>query len=136
MGATGRLTALREFVYNFCGLVQGPLGGLLVSAGFTWATGENAAVALSFIPIADTFLRERPVAKGLGKEAFCNAGRQLVTIVRSRNLWMGLLFIALFYFSPGFTTPLFYKQTDELNFSKQAIGNLGVFSGEFAILAT
>jgi MFS family permease len=100
-----------------------------------WATGANAAVALSIIPIAYIFLRERPVAKGLGKEAFCNAGRQLVTIVRSRNLWMGLLFIALFYFSPGFTTPLFYKQTDELHFSGQAIGNLGVFSGFFGILA-
>jgi BT1 family protein len=135
MGATGRLTALREFVYNFCGLVQGPLGGLLATAGFVWATGANAAVALSIIPIAYIFLRERPVAKGLGKEAFCNAGRQLVTIVRSRNLWMGLLFIALFYFSPGFTTPLFYKQTDELHFRGQAIGNLGVFSGFFGILA-
>src|SRR5262245_31482113 len=52
------------------------------------------------------------------------------------NFILSLLFIALFYFSPGFSTPLFYKQTDELNFSKQAIGNLGVFSGAFAILAT
>jgi predicted MFS family arabinose efflux permease len=41
----------------------------------------------------------------------------------------------LFYFSPGFATPLFYKQTDELHFSKQAIGNLGIFSGGLAILA-
>jgi MFS family permease len=48
---------------------------------------------------------------------------------------MGLLFIALFYFSPGFATPLFYKQTDQLHFSGQAIGNLGVFSGFFGILA-
>jgi hypothetical protein len=111
MGATGRLTALREFVYNFCGLVQGPLGGLLATAGFVWATGANAAVALSITPIAYIFLRERPVARGLGSEAFHNAGRQLVT------------------------TPLFYKQTDELHFSGQAIGNLGVFSGFFGILA-
>jgi MFS family permease len=59
----------------------------------------------------------------------------LKTIFRSRNLWMALLFIALFYFSPGFATPLFYRQTDELHFSKQAIGNLGVFSGAFAILS-
>jgi hypothetical protein len=27
MGATGRLTALRMFVSNFCSLIQGPLGG-------------------------------------------------------------------------------------------------------------
>jgi predicted MFS family arabinose efflux permease len=46
-----------------------------------------------------------------------------------------VLFIGFFNFSPGFSTPLFYKQTDELHFSKQAIGNLGVFSGACAILA-
>ena len=36
MGATGRLTALRMFVSNsnFCTLIQGPLGGLLATAGF------------------------------------------------------------------------------------------------------
>jgi hypothetical protein len=41
----------------------------------------------------------------------------------------------VFYFSPGFSTPLFYRQTDELHFSKQAIENLGVFSSFFGILA-
>jgi len=135
LGATGRLTAVREIVYNFCTLVQGPLGGLLVTAGFMWATGANAVLGLSIFPIAYLFLRERRADKGPGIEAFHNAGRQLKTIVRSRNLWMALVFIALFYFSPGFTTPLFYKQTDELHFSGQAIGNLGVFQGFFGILA-
>ena len=135
LGATGRLTALRMVVYYFCTLVQGPLGGLLATAGFMWAAGANAALVLSIFPIAYIFLRERPTAKGRGNEVFHNAGHQLMTILRSRNLWMALLFIGLFYFSPGFATPLFYKQTDELHFSKQAIGNLGVFSGFFGILA-
>ena len=81
------------------------------------------------------FLRERPAAKIRGHEVFHNASQQLITIVRSRNLWMALLFLTFFYFSPGFSTPLFYKQTDELHFSKQAIGNLGVFGGAFGILA-
>ena len=136
LGATGRLTALRMLVYNFCTLVQGPVGGLLATGGFMWATGMNAAVGLSIFPIAYIFLRERPIMNSLGSDVFHNAGRQLVTIARSRNLWMALLFIALFYFAPGFSTPLFYKQTDELHFSKQSIGNLGVFSGFCAILAT
>jgi hypothetical protein len=135
LGATGRLTALRIFVSNFCALIQGPLGGLLATGGFMWAAGANAAFVFSIFPIAYIFLRERPAAKGWGNEVFQNAGQQLITIVRSRNLWMALLFIALFYFSPGFSTPLFYKQTDELRFSKQAIGNLGVFGGSFGILA-
>jgi hypothetical protein len=135
LSATGRLTALRMIVSNFCSLIQGPLGGLLATVGFMWATGANAILALTIFPIAYIFLKEEPAAQSGSRVVFRNAGQQLKTIVRSKNLWMALLFIALFYFSPGFATPLFYKQTDELHFSKQAIGNLGIFSGGLAILA-
>jgi Na+/melibiose symporter-like transporter len=123
------------FVYNFCTLIQGPLGGLLSTAGFMRATGANAVFALTIFPIAYIFLKEQRVAQDRSSVVFRNAGEQLKTILRSKSLWMALLFIPLFYFSPGFATPLFYKQTDELHFSGQAIGNLGVFSGAFAILA-
>jgi Major Facilitator Superfamily len=133
--ATGRLTALRMLVFNFCTLIQGPLGGLLSTAGFIWATGVNGALALTIFPIAYIFLKEQRVAQDRSSGVFQNASEQLKTILRSRNLWLAVLFIALFHFSPGFSTPLFYKQTDELHFSKQAIGNLGVFGGAFAILA-
>ena len=136
MGATGRLTALRMFVSNFCTLIQGPLGGLLATAGFMWATGGNALFAFTIFPIAYIFLKEQRIAQQPSSVVLQNASQQLKTIIHSKNLWTALLFIALFYFSPGFSTPLFYKQTDELHFSKQAIGNLGVFSGAFAILAT
>jgi MFS family permease len=135
MGATGRLTALRMFVSNFCTLIQGPLSGLLATVGFMWATGVNALFALTIFPIAYFFLNEQRIAQQRTSMVLQNASQQLKTIIRSKNLWMALLFIALYYFSPGFSTPLFYKQTDELHFSKQAIGNLGVFSGAFAILA-
>jgi MFS family permease len=136
MGATGRLTALRMLVSNFCTLIQGPLGGLLATAGFMWATGANAVFALTIFPIAYIFLKEQRATQQRSSVVLQNAGQQLKTIIRSKDLWMALLFITLFYFSPGFSTPLFYKQTDELHFSKQAIGNLGVFSGGFAMLAT
>jgi len=135
MGATGRLTALRMFVSNFCVLIQGPLGGLLATVGFKWAAGANAVFALTIFPIAYIFLQEQRAMQQRSSVVLKNASQQLKTIVRSKDLWMALLFISLFYFSPGFSTPLFYKQTDELHFSKQAIGNLGVFSGGFAILA-
>ncbi|MBV9489803.1 MAG: MFS transporter [Verrucomicrobia bacterium] len=136
LAATGRLSALRMLVTNACSLITGPLGGLLATVGFAWAAGVNAVFVLSILPITYLFLREKPVATTRGREVFRNAGQQLLTIVRSRNLWMALVFIALFHFSPGFSTPLFYKQTDELHFSKQAIGNLGVFAGAFGILAS
>jgi predicted MFS family arabinose efflux permease len=135
MGATGRLSALRMVVYNFCTLIQGPAGGFVATLGFAWATGANAVLALTIFPITYFYLKEKRVPQQGGAVVLQNAGRQLKTIGRSKNLWLALLFIALFYFSPGFSTPLFYIQTDQLHFSKQAIGNLGVFTGAFAILA-
>ncbi len=135
MAATGRLTALRMLVFSVCTLIRGPLGGWLSTVGFVWATGVNAALALTIFPIAYIFLREPRVARDRSGQVFQNAREQLKTIIRSKNLWSVLVFVALFHFSPGFVTPLFYKQTDDLHFSKQAIGNLGVFSGGFAILA-
>src|SRR3984893_18026946 len=135
LGATGRLTALRMSAYYFSSVVVGPLGGLLATVGFMWATGANAAFVFSIFPVIHIFLREPPAARHRTSEVFLNVRQQLKTIVQSKNLWMALLFIGLFYFSPGFATPLFYKQTDELHFSGQAIGNLGAFSGAFSILA-
>jgi MFS family permease len=135
MGATGRLTSLRMLVGNFCALLQGPAGGFLATAGFAWATGANALVALTIFPIAYFYLREQRVPQQGSAIVLQNARQQLKTIVRAKNLWLALLFIGLYYFSPGFGTPLFYRQTDTLHFSKQAIGNLGVFSGGLAILA-
>ena len=135
MGATGRLTSLRMLVGNFCALVQGPAGGFLAAAGFAWATGANALVALTIFPIAYFYLREQRVPQQGSAIVLQNARQQLKTIIRARNLLLALLFIGLYYFSPGFGTPLFYRQTDTLHFSKQAIGNLGVFSGALAILA-
>ena len=135
MGATGRLTSLRMLVGNFCALLQGPAGGFLATAGFAWATGANALVALTIFPIAYFYLREERVPQQGSAIVLQNAYQQLKTIVRAKNLWLALLFIGLYYFSPGFGTPLFYRQTDTLHFSQQAIGNLGVFSGGLAILA-
>jgi MFS family permease len=135
MGATGRLSALRMLVYNICTLIQGPAGGFVATLGFAWATGANAVLALTIFPIAYFYLKEKRVPQQGSAVVLQNAGRQLTTIGRSKNLWLALLFIGLFYFSPGYSTPLFYIQTDQLHFSKQAIGNLGVFSGAFAILA-
>jgi MFS family permease len=135
MGATGRLTALRMVTFYFCGLVGGPAGGFLATAGFIWATRANAVLALTIFPIVYLFLKEKRAPERNGAAVLENARKQLRTIVGSRNLWITLLFIGLFYFSPGFGTPLFYRQTDELHFSKQAIGNLGVFSAASAILA-
>jgi MFS family permease len=122
MGATGRLTALRMFVSSFCALVQGPLGGLLATAGFMWAAGANAVFALTIFAIASIFLQEQRAIQQRSSVVLQNGGQQLKTIIRSKDLWMALLFIGLFYFSPGFSTPLFWQLATSM--SRQLVGNI------------
>jgi hypothetical protein len=139
LGATGRLTALRQFVQNFCTLANGPIAGWLATAaagGALLKTGAiNAGLVLSLFPVVYIFLRERPIQSSSSATVFRNAGEQLQTIGRSKTLWFALVFVGLFYFSPGFNTPLLFRQTDELKLTPQFIGNLGVFSGGAGLVA-
>ncbi len=49
----------------------------------------------------------------------------LVTAFRKRELWVVGLFLFLYYFNPGLSTPLYYYMTDDLKFSQGYIGILG-----------
>ncbi|MGB6534800.1 MAG: MFS transporter [Xanthobacteraceae bacterium] len=49
----------------------------------------------------------------------------LLASFRRRELWIIAVFIFLYYFSPGFVTPLYYHMTDKLKFSQAYIGILG-----------
>ena len=52
----------------------------------------------------------------------------LVSAFRSRNLWLVAGFLFLYYFSPGFGTPLYFEMTDRLGFSQGFIGVLSSVS--------
>lgn len=132
LGATGRLSSLRMVVQNATGIIQGPLSGFLATGAFMYVAGVSATAVVMIFPIAYFFLKEHPVETG-NREAFSNAGAQLKIIGKSKTLWLALIFIGLFYFSPGFTTPLFYKQTEELKFSLPFIGTLGSFASVAAL---
>jgi predicted MFS family arabinose efflux permease len=49
----------------------------------------------------------------------------LAASFRRRELWVVAVFIFLYYFSPGLSTPLYYHMTDNLKFSQGYIGILG-----------
>jgi len=49
----------------------------------------------------------------------------LLVTFRRRELWIIAVFVFLYYFSPGFATPLYYHMTDNLKFSQGYIGILG-----------
>ncbi|HVY18261.1 MAG TPA: MFS transporter [Rhodopila sp.] len=48
----------------------------------------------------------------------------LLTAFRTRNLYLVMGFLFLYYFSPGFGTPLYFVMTDQLHFSQGFIGIL------------
>ena len=54
---------------------------------------------------------------------------------KTRGLWVVGFFLFLYYFSPGFNTPLFYHMTDVLHFSQGYIGILGAISSAGSIAA-
>jgi hypothetical protein len=129
MGATGRLTALRMFVSNSCSLIQGPLGGLLATAGFIWATGANAFFALTIFPIAYIFLKEQRIFSG----AFAIPAAILYGLLIKHIHIRILLFIAIAMAATGTLFYLFYSTwTRALLIESQS----GFFGGlaELAIL--
>ena len=131
-GATGRLSSARFVVQNTCLLLAGPIGGFLAARAFGLATAICAAVAFTVVPIAILFLREPPTATR-DVAVVRKAGQQLGRIFRSAPLWAAAGMLFLVYVAPGFSTPLYYYQTDTLHFSQQFIGMLGLATGSAGV---
>lgn len=74
------------------------------------------------------YLPEKPVARR-NEHVWSDAGNQLKIVFASRTLWAAAGLIVLFFFSPGFTTPLLYRQQNMLKFSDQFLGTLTLVDG-------
>jgi Na+/melibiose symporter-like transporter len=136
-GATGRLSSIRMIVANVVLLFVGPLGGFLASRWFGWTAMIGGLLFFTMIPVTLLVLREKPIAKPeVGENPLMGLVHQLKVVFRSRNLWIcgGLLFLV--HLSPGYSTPLFYYQTKELQFSPQFIGNLMIAGGVMGLVGS
>jgi MFS family permease len=127
-GSVGRLTAVRQTVSNVCTLIQGPLGGILATGALAWACGANALLLLPMVPVTYFLLKEQKAA-GSRADSISNAKRQLSILSRSSTFWWALVFITLFYFAPGFSTLLYYRQNDVLKLNQPTIGLLTSLGG-------
>jgi predicted MFS family arabinose efflux permease len=65
---------------------------------------------------------------GINTAEFRHALRGFLDTFRSGTLWLIAGFLFLYYFSPGFGTPLYFYQTDRLHFSQGFIGLLSSVS--------
>ena len=127
-GISGRITSIRQTLQSAVSVSNGLLGGYLATMAFGWIVGIATGL-LIVLTIATFFvLTERPAATR-DVEVLRNAGRQLLTFIRSKSLWAAGGFLALVYISPGFTTPLLYLQTDTLGFTPPYIGLMETIEG-------
>ena len=131
-GIAGRVSSLRQLVQSIVSLGNGVLGGYLATRAFGWTVGIATGL-LVILAVATLFvLTERPTASH-NREVLRNAGRQLLTLVKSRTLWAAGAFLALVYITPGFSTPLLYWQTDTLKFPTTFIGLMETIEGASGI---
>jgi MFS family permease len=117
--------------FNIAGMAAAIGGGQLVQHLAPTSALHTAAAIVAIAPFAviagTIFLvpekRTRADLKGM-KNTFCG----LLTAFGRRELWIVVMFMFFYYFSPGLATPLYYHMTDDLHFSQAYIGVLGSFN--------
>jgi MFS family permease len=95
--------------------IMSPIGALHAAA----AVAAAAPLAI----IAGVWLIREPRA-GIDLAALKERLSALLSVFRNRDLWFVAGFLFLYYFSPGFGTPLYFEMSDRLGFSQGFIGVL------------
>jgi MFS family permease len=112
--------------YNIAQMIMVVLAGYLIEIlspiGALHASAAIAAVAPLAI-IAGVWLIREPRA-AIDMAALRERLHAVLSVFRSRDLWFVAGFLFLYYFSPGFGTPLYFQMTDRLGFSQGFIGEL------------
>jgi len=117
--------------FNVAAVASALLGGVLVEHLSPAGALHTAAMIVGVAPFLAIFgslflITEERSRADLAqlKVTF----RALLASLRRRELWLVGGFLFLYYFNPGFGTPLYYYMTNELRFSQQFIGFLGAVS--------
>jgi MFS family permease len=114
--------------YNIAAMAAAILGGQLVQHLAPASALHTAAAIVAVAPFAvivgTVFLISEDRAP-INVEGMKSTLAGLASAFRQRHLWIVAVFIFLYYFSPGLSTPLYFHMTDDLNFSQAYIGILG-----------
>jgi MFS family permease len=113
---------------NVAAMAAAIVGGQLVEHLPPTSALHAAAGIVAFAPFAVIFgtlwlIPEQRIA--INVHGMRQTLDGLLASFKRRELWVIAVFIFLYYFSPGFTTPLYYHMTDKLRFSQGYIGMLG-----------
>jgi len=128
LGASGRFVNQQWLWFNVAAMAAALVGGELTQflspAGALHAAAGIVAVAPLAV-LAGTIFLIPDTKTRLDRPSLRAGGSALVAAFKRRELWVLGLFLFLYYFSPGLSTPLYYTMTDSLKFSQGYIGILG-----------
>jgi len=126
-GASAAFVNQQWLWFNVALMVASLIGGQLIEwlspAGAFHASVVLAAVAPVAVLASTVALVDESRAP-MNTEALRQALKGFLGTFRSRTLWWVAAFLFLYYFSPGFGTPLYFYMTDDLHFSQGMIGLL------------
>ncbi len=131
--ASGRFASVFQIAFQMAGVVGGPLGGILAAMAFGWTGAASAAVMFLPIPAAIFFLKEKRIRVD-SQKLLGDARKQLAKIAKAKTMWAAAGFSFLFYFAPGISTALFYRQQNVLHMSTEQQGFMMFLNGIFAML--
>jgi predicted MFS family arabinose efflux permease len=125
--ASGRFVNAQWLWFNVAAMAAAIVGGQLVEHLSPASALHAAAAIVGVAPLAVIagtlfLIPEQKVAINLA--GMRDTARGLAVAFKRRELWLIAVFIFLYYFSPGFATPLYYHMTDNLKFSQAYIGIL------------
>lgn len=129
--ATGKFVNQQWLWYNLAAMVAALIGGVLIQYFAPVTAVHAAALLVGIVPLAVAFSTKALVDEErstITPEAMRETFGGLVAAFRSRDLWLIAAFLLFYYFSPGFTTPLYFTMTDELKFSQAYIGVLSAIT--------
>jgi MFS family permease len=135
-GASGAFVNQQWLWFHIAAMSSALIGGLMVQklppAGALHGAALIAGIAPLMIVFGTWFLVDEE-KRSIDLPELKLAARSLLATFRIRSLWIAALFLFLYWFSPGFHTPLYYHMTDNLHFSQGYIGILGAISSAGSI---
>ena len=128
LGQSGRFVNQQWLWFNVAAMAAAILGGQLAQRLSPGSALHVAAAIVAIAPAAvlfgTIFLIPEKKAR-IDVAALRGTFGGLMAACKKRELWIVGMFLFLYYFSPGLSTPLYYTMTDSLKFSQGYIGVLG-----------
>jgi MFS family permease len=128
LGESGHFVNQQWLWFNAAAMASAIIGGQLVQRLSPLGALHTAAAIVAVAPAAvllGTLLLVPEERTHLDVATLRGTLGGLGKAFRKRELWIVGLFLFLYYFSPGFATPLYYAMTDSYKFEQGFIGILG-----------